>query len=150
MSYSDTHEERHPWWAWGCSAQLAPSDLTRYRRAHYWFGAWLVSMAAAVFGLDHWGSSLGPLVYPVAALPAVLMAIGLISYGKFLAHADELTRKIQVEAMAVGFGVGLLLAVTYPLAEKVGAPDLNLAYLVVVMVLAYGLTVTWLQRHYRP
>ena len=150
MSHSSAHEERMPWWAWGCSAHLAPSDLTRYKRAHYWFGLWLASMVAAVFGLDHWGPFLGPLVYPVAALPAALMAIGLISYGRFLVHADELTRKIQVEAMAVGFGAGLLVAVTYPLAEKVGAPELDLAYLVVTMVLAYGLTVTRLQRHYRP
>ena len=146
MSRTTTNEARP---SWGCSADLAPSDMVRKRRAQIWFGVWVVALLATVFGLKRWEPEPSLLAYVIAATPATIMAIAFLSYANFLRKADELTRKIQSEGLAVGMGAGLFVSLSYPVFERVGAPTLDPAAGVIVMVAAFSVTVSYLQHQYR-
>lgn len=147
----DSQDDRPsaPWWAWGCSAELGPGDYANYRRFLLLTLAWVASLLLTVTGLNTWGNALGPVRYAVALVPTVVFLAAIGAYVRFLREADELTRKIQVQAMAVGFGAALVCLMGYPVLEKVGAPPLDLDLLVMPMMLAYVVTVYRQQRRYR-
>lgn len=138
-----------PWWAWGCSAELGPGDLTNYRRFLLLALAWVASLFLTVTGLDAWGEALGPVRYGVALVPTVVFLAVIGAFVRFLREADELTRKIQVQGMAVGFGAALVCLLGYPVLEKVGAPPLDLDLVILPMMLAYVVAVYRQQRRYR-
>ena len=154
-AYAARHDESQddrpsaPWWAWGCSAELGPGDYANYRRFLLLTLAWVASLLLTVTGLNAWGDALGPVGYAVALVPTALFLAVIWAYVRFLREADELTRKIQVQAMAVGFGAALVCLLGYPVLEKVGAPPLDLDLLVLPMMLAYVVAVYRQQRRYR-
>lgn len=152
MNTSSTTSEprnRTPWWAWGCSAQLGPRDLANYRRMNYLFMAWGFLFVAGVLILARWAATLGPFAYVIAAVPTVVFLLGAASYVRFLRNADELTRKIHMEGMAVGFGAGLTVLLAYPILETAGAPPMDLSLAVIPAVAGYVFGVYRAQRRYR-
>ncbi len=84
----------------------------------------------------------------VAALPNILAAGVLFSYVKFLRMADELTRLIQVQSLAVGFGAWLFLTMAWELFEDAGAPPLSDDLALAIPLLAIGLGQLYLSRRY--
>ena len=107
-------------------------------RLAWWTGAWLVTMATAVFGpLFAWESkviSLGAILVNVAA------GIGMIVANKqHLDGLDELQRKIQLEAMAIALGVGLVAGLAYSTLDvaNVIAGDAEISFLVILISLTY-------------
>ena len=56
---------------------------------------------------------------------------------RFLREADEFTRKVQLEGIALGFGAGSVFCVGYHALEQVGAPELPLTFAVLPMVLGW-------------
>jgi hypothetical protein len=71
------------------------------------------------------------------------LALGLAvqairSYLAFLREADELLRRIETEALALGFGAGAAFSLLYPLLEKLGAPQLDGHAAVMVMMLSWA------------
>jgi hypothetical protein len=69
-------------------------------------------------------------------------------YVIFLRRADELLRRIQTEALALGFGAGAVVSLLYPLLELLGAPKLGEYAVAVAMMLVWSAG-TWLgTRHY--
>jgi hypothetical protein len=61
----------------------------------------------------------------------------------FLRDADELLRRIETEALALGFGAGAVVGLVYPLLEKLGAPALGGHATLLAMMLSWGLG-SWL------
>ena len=107
-------------------------------RLAWWTGAWLVTMAIAVFGpVIAWESkvvSLGAILVNVAA------GIGMIAANKrHLEGLDELQRKIQLEAMAMALGVGLVVGLAYSTLDVVDviAVDAEISFLVILIALTY-------------
>ncbi len=149
MNSTDSNEVRKSKWTFGCSSDLAPSDITRYRRAQAVILLWVAVLAATVVALRQWSPEPGLPAYALAAIPGVLMAAGFLLYGDFLRKADELTRKIQTEGMAVGFAVGLVISLSYTLLEKVGAPEIGTSDTVMIMVVAAVIAIQWQQRKYK-
>ena len=88
-----------------------PTRRNTVRRG-LWTGAWLVSMALAVFGpIVLWESRSVSLV---AILINVALGIGMMVANKqHLDGLDELQRKIQLDAMALALGMGLVLGLGY-------------------------------------
>ena len=74
-----------------------------------------------VLGLEVGGSA----AWVLAVLPNVLAAGALLAYLRFLRMADELTRLIQLQALAVGFGAWLFYYMAWELLEGAGAPPLG-------------------------
>jgi hypothetical protein len=66
-----------------------------------------------------------PVAWFIAFVPSVFGIGAVLAYMKFLCMADELMQKIQLEGLAVGFGVGLIFGLGYQVVEKAGAPHLE-------------------------
>lgn len=139
-----------PWWAWGCSAELSAGDRENYKRFHWLLLAWAVVLVAATLCLKLWGDAMGLAAYLVALVPTGIFLLAARAYLRFLRGADELTRKIHLEGMAIGFAVAIVILLAYPALEIAGADPLNLQMgLVMPTVLGYSFGVYRAQRRYR-
>ena len=68
-----------------------------------------------------------PWVWPVTLLPAAMTLLVFYRYYLFYSGIDELNRKIQSEALALGFGAGIFAVILFMCLENVGieAPGTN-------------------------
>jgi hypothetical protein len=112
-----------------------------------WVSLWLVSFVAITIALEIEALPAG-LGYAAGLANAVLGVIAVWSYFRLLRGADELERKIQVEALALGFGVGAVWMMGWRLIERAGAPRLDVNDGLLVMLLAYGVGVALARRRY--
>jgi hypothetical protein len=111
-------------------------DAHNYRTYNLWlFGSLLAFMASTLL-ID--GKFIpAPAGWVLTAATAALMLLAVRSYILFLRHADELLRKVHLESLALGFGAGIVVMMTYRLCERLGAPKLDVNDAALVM------TVTW-------
>ena len=73
----------------------------------------------------------------------------LVSLGRAIASLDELQRRIQMEAIAIVFGLSAMVALTYGLLGMVGVPQAGWIYVPVVMVFCWFLGKMWTLWRYR-
>jgi drug/metabolite transporter (DMT)-like permease len=106
----------------------AGSGLGRDRRNRrlvaLWAFAWALSFTAVSLGIKKAGWSFEVTLAAVVGT-AVLGLATVLAYRRFLRETDELRRKIEVESLALAFGVGVfgglscwLLAVSGALSVK--------------------------------
>jgi hypothetical protein len=134
-------------------AQLADRSNRAARGRPAWrawafcLALWLASFVAATiaFELDLLPTSAG---VAVTIANGVLGVFAVASYFRLLRGADELERKIQVEALALGFGAGAVGMMAYRLAERAGAPSMDINDALLVMLVAYAVGVVVARRHY--
>jgi len=104
-----------------------------------WTGAWLATTAAAVFGPEFiWNSD--ELLTVLAVLLNVGAGIGMIvAYVRHLEAIDEMMRRIQLEAMAISLGVGIVGGIGYSLLDATNliAFDAEIGHLVALFGLTY-------------
>lgn len=86
-----------------------------------WGLAWSIAWVAVT-----WGLRSGWLPGGAPAVTAILLATGcglgmVLAYRRFLREADELRRKIEIEALALAAGVGLVGGISYRLLQRAGA-----------------------------
>jgi len=116
-----------------------------------WTGAWLVTMAVATFGpLFLWHSN--AVLTTVAIVTNLGTGFGMIVANKrHLKGLDEMHQKIQLEAMALALGVGLVVGLSYSLLDVTNlvAFDAEISHLVILTGLTYGATVAAGIRRYR-
>jgi len=75
--------------------------------------------------------------------------VTVLAYRRFLHQTDELRRKIEVEALSLAFGVGIIGGTTYWLLAVMGAvPALDFYFVFVVMFLAHPVGVFLGRRRY--
>jgi hypothetical protein len=120
-------------------------------RLGYWTGAWLVTMAVATFGpLLVWQPN------QLLSALAIFLNIG-IGFGMILANKnhldglDEMQQKIQLEAMALSLGVGLVVGLGYSVMDTSNliSFDAEISHLVILMGLTYGAGIIVGLRKYR-
>jgi len=143
--------------AWGCSDQASARDLRNSMVSNVWLAASMAIFLVSLFVMKRFG--VNSLALTSGAL--VVTALGMIpfvrAYVYFLREADELTRLIHLQAMAIGFGVGfgmwildqfiLQVATFFPL------PPLPLKLKDIVnpfmaMIAAYAISVVKIGRRY--
>jgi hypothetical protein len=122
----------------GCAGFYTARDAGNQRR----FNVWLLAAALAYLGATatlRWREAV-PRALPwlLAGLAWLLAILAIRSYLVFLREADELLRRIQTEALALGFGAGAVLSLLYPLLEGLGAPALDGNMTVLVMMLSWA------------
>ena len=113
---------------------LTPRDQRNQRNYSLWMLATMAAFVVATLGID--GAFLSaPAGWAATALTAALLLLSMRSYIVFLRDADELLRKIHLDALAFAFGTGIVVMMTYRLCERLGAPklDVNDAALVMLM-----------------
>lgn len=121
----------------------APTWTSRRRkntvRLAYWTIAWLVTMAVATFGPNfiwHKSAALSILTILINLLVGVGMIMANISYIKAL---DEMQQKLQLEAMGIALGVGVVGGLSYSLLDLTNliSADAEISVLVIVISLSY-------------
>lgn len=108
-------------------------------RLGFWTGAWTLTMALATFGpIFLWDFD------KVFSVSAILLNLGIgigmiIANKQHLRGLDELQQKIQLEAMALALGVGIVGGLSYSLLDitNVIAVDAEIAFLVMLMSITY-------------
>ena len=113
-------------------------DRGNQRRIVYWSLAWIVPFLAVNMAVSNeWVS--GDAFAIVATLAVTILGIGLLlAFRRFLRDADELRRKIELDALAMTVGVGIVAGFSYSLLESAGIVDeAELMNLIVVMAATY-------------
>lgn len=108
---------------------------------------WLVASVAFSYLLDqglsqaqrYWVTLL-----PVAGWMGVVIAIGMA-----IASLDELQRRIQTEAIAIGFAVSAVVVVGYSLFRSAGLPEIDRGLVLLVMPGSWLIGKIWTLWRYR-
>ncbi len=121
------------------SNDWASNTVRNTVRLGYWTGAWVITMAVANFGpVFIWHSN------QLSTILAIVVNLG-IGFGMIVANKrhlkglDEMHQKIQLEAMALSLGVGLVVGLGYSNLDvtNVIAFDAEISHLVILMGLTY-------------
>jgi len=95
-------------------------DRSNHRRIRLWAFFWAFSFIAVSLGIKkEWFAFGGTLAGVIGNLLFGLATV--LAYRRFLQETDELRRKIEVEALALAFGVGLVGGLSYWLLMVSGA-----------------------------
>jgi hypothetical protein len=84
-----------------------------------------------------------------AALPALPGAFMAYAIGSAIAQLDELQRRIQLEAIGIGFAISALASLTYASLVQVGAPQVSWMFVPLLLVVSWGLGKLWTMWKYR-
>jgi hypothetical protein len=98
--------------------------------------AYVVSLPVSLALLDKVDQ---PLKTVVALLPLIPAGFALVAYLRFLRRMDELGRRIQLEALAVGFGAAGMLTLAYGFLENAGFPQLSYIWVFPTMIALWGI-----------
>jgi hypothetical protein len=86
---------------------------------------------------------------PVALLPVVPAIALIMAFVRHLRVMDELQRRIQLEALAIGFGGTAVLTFGYGFLQGVGFPLLNWTFVFPLMIGLWGIGVAIAGRRYQ-
>ena len=132
----DQNDDKPTRWGWlRYLTSQGPSKVQEWRYA-YWCIGWALSLVASDYllidlGLESPWNLLPPTVSYCIAL------IALHRYWLVLKTADELTRKIQIDGISIGFGTGLMYAIAMLTFDPLGAHQPDSEELMLVMIFAW-------------
>jgi|TARA_B100001971_G_scaffold50604_1_gene45841 hypothetical protein len=116
-----------------------------------WTGAWVLATAGAAFGPRFlWDFSTLPTM--LGALIHIGIGFGMIRmFRQYLLRLDELQRKIQLDAMALSLGVGVVFGVSYEMLEdiKLITFEPEISHLHLLMCLTYFIGIILGNRRYQ-
>ena len=113
-------------------------DRKNQRHIILWSLAWIVPFLGVNLAIENgWIDNDALAFAAILAVTALGMGV-LLAYRRFLSNADELMRKIQLDALALTVGVGVVAGFSYTLLESAGiVADAEAMTLVMVMVITY-------------
>ena len=113
-------------------------------------GIWVISMAVAAFGpLFIWEGN-----YTLSLIAVILNAVFgvfmILANIKHLNGLDELQKKVQLEAMAVALGVGIVGGLSYSLLDitNIISQDAEISFLVILIAVTYMIGIVIGQKRY--
>jgi hypothetical protein len=114
---------------------FTPRDERNYNNFIRWMTVSMFTFAAATILIDR-GTLPAAAGWSLTVITVALLIAAVHSYTIFLRGADELIRKIHLDALAVAFGAGIVTMMGWRLCERLGAPklDVNDASLVMLLV----------------
>ena len=108
-------------------------------RLFFWTVAWVLATAGVTFGSKNlWNFNTWLTI--IAVLIHIGLGLGMIRvFKQYLLGLDELQRKIQLDAMALSLGIGLVLGCSYELLEdiKLIPFEPEIPHLLILMSLTY-------------
>ena len=119
---------------------LVAVDIKNAITVNFWCLAWAVSLLAISYVSEFnwyaatWIKMTGFIIH-------ALIGVGMIfAFKRFVSKADELERKIQLEALALSVAVTIVFYSSYTILEKsLEIAELSPSYLIVAMSLGYAL-----------
>jgi drug/metabolite transporter (DMT)-like permease len=106
-----------------------------------WLFIWMLAWVAANIMIKEELATSGVPAVAAVALPALLGIVVIYAYWKFIREADELQRKIHLDALALGFGIGVIGALTMHLLARldvISAQDISTIGAVMMVVYSIG------------
>ncbi len=86
----------------------------------------------------------------VALLPSIVATFAVFAYWRYLREADELSRAIEVKALALAVTVGFVVWPAIELLEASGVPlKVGSSLTALVMIVSYSVGVVAARKHYR-
>ena len=116
-----------------------------------WTMAWMLSLALATFGPIFFWVGVDSITI-TAIIITSLFGVGVILANiRHLNGLDELQKKIQLEAMALALGVGVIGGLSYSLLDTTNiiAQDAEISYLVILISLTYMAAILVGQKRYK-
>jgi hypothetical protein len=90
-----------------------------------------------------------PWRYPIAVLPAIPVIFLITGFMRYLSGIDELQQRIQLQAIGFAAGTTGLLTFAYGLLELAGLPQFSTFFIFPMMVLLWGVGLSYFSRSYR-
>lgn len=129
-----------------CSAPRR--DRRNHRLVTLWSAIWAISFVAATLAIKKEWLVSGPAI-AVGAVTALFGVATLMAYRRFLRETDELRRKIELEALALAFGVGVVAGLSYWLMMEGGlVPGKGFGFVFAGMILVHSVSVMIAVRRY--
>lgn len=130
----------------------APLDLMEYppRVIRYLALAgvlFFASLLAAFYLIDQ--QRTGSFSMAIALFPSLLGALFVLTLGYAISTLDELQRRIQLETIAVGFGITAVIALTVGMLRLAGVPQPDWILLAPIMAVAWLVGKLWTRWRYR-
>jgi len=124
-------------------------DQKNQRHIILWSLAWILPFLGVNLAIENdWIRSDALVVAAIIGVTLLGMGV-LLAYRRFLRNADELMRKIQLDALALTVGVGVVSGFSYTLLESAGiVAEAEAMTLVMVMVVTYITSVVVGQRRF--
>jgi hypothetical protein len=105
----------------------------------YWTAAWVLSTALVNFGTEFiWPSN--KLFIGLSILLNVIIGFGMIlAIKRYLKGLDEMQQKIQLDAMALSLGVGLVIGLGYSSMDQTNLipVDAEISHMIMLMSITY-------------
>jgi hypothetical protein len=123
----------------------------KIKRLAFWTAAWLFTMAAASFGTEYLWSSNQWLII-TAVLINLAAGTGMIFANiRHLKVLDEMMQKVQLEAMGLALGVGIVGGSAYSIlvTANIIASNAQISFIVMLMALTYIAAILIGMRRYR-
>ncbi|MCX2740902.1 hypothetical protein [Pontibacter anaerobius] len=125
-------------------------NLHNTRLLAIWTFAWVASMALATFGPTFIWQENMPLTLLAIAINAAFGVAMILANIRHIKGLDEMQRKIQLEAMGIALGVGVVGGLSYTLLDttNVISGDAEISFLVILIGLTYlGATIIGQMRY---
>ncbi len=133
-------------WVW-CA--MSERDRRNQLRLVGWIFAWAAAWVLASAGIGRGWVPGGAPAITVTLLHVLLGGAMMLAFRRFLREADELQRRIQLEALALGFGAAVVGAAAYRLLERAGATDVSdVSDVIMILAVGYSVGVIAGQRRY--
>jgi len=116
------------------------------------YGAlWTVSMAIATFGPMFLWEGNKTLTFIGVLANAIFGVLMILANIKHLNGLDELQKKIQLEAMGIALGVGIVGGLSYSLLDTTNliSQDAEISFLVILIGLTYLASIIIGQKRYK-
>lgn len=124
-------------------------DRHNRRRIALWNLAWGITWIGVTAGIKFGYIPTGTMAILTTLLPAALSVKVILAYHRYLREADELQRKIELDALAMAVGVGIFGGLTYWLLLHAGAfEEADLLVTPVLMMFTHGIGVWIGKRRY--
>lgn len=113
-------------------------DRRNERRLVVWSLVWMGSWVALDLAIEGGWLASGPVTVGAAVVCVLLGAGPFYAYWRFLREADELRRRIELNALALAFGVGVVGGISYDFFAMTDVfASADLAHVLLAMIVAY-------------
>ncbi len=126
-------------WRFYSGGGLTERDRRSSRKVNLWALVWMSCWVGVGLLISRELVPPGAASYAAVLVTTALGVGTLLAYVKFLREAEELERKIQLDALALGFGVGLVAIVLWSMLAELGAVEGDPAHLLFFMMFPYCL-----------
>lgn len=125
---------------WSSCRQMTARDRRNSWRFTGWLFAWMVGFVSVAYALRAGVLPVGLWTYLAIAGSTALGVVAVLAYVRFVREADELQRKIQLEALGLGVAGAFVAEFAFSLIERAGIMDVDSeSFLVMCVCYAVGL-----------